>query len=44
VNKAQPMLTEAENKVYKQVKNGENLVQIAAPILESVIDKFFVAH
>jgi predicted DNA-binding protein (UPF0251 family) len=40
---AESLLTKEENQVYKQVKNGENLMQVAAPILKSVIDKFFSA-
>lgn len=37
----EPMLTADENRIYRQVKNGENPVQAAAPVLRSIIDKFF---
>ncbi|UJR24614.1 hypothetical protein I4U23_005989 [Adineta vaga] len=39
VNSVESMLTEEENLIYKQVKNGENPVKAVAPILKLVIDK-----
>ena len=39
----EPMLTGDESRIYRQVKNGENPVQAAAPVLRSIIDKFFNA-
>ena len=37
----EPMLTGDESRIYRQVKNGENPVQAAAPVLKAIIDKFF---
>jgi predicted DNA-binding protein (UPF0251 family) len=37
---AETALTEEETKIYKQVKNGENLVQVAAPVMKKILDKF----
>lgn len=40
-NTAESILTKEENEVYRGVKSGENRTQVAAPIMKSIIDKFF---
>ena len=37
----QAVLTEEENKIYKEVKNGDNLVKVATPVMKMIIDKWF---
>ena len=43
VANAQGILTDEENTIYKQVKNTDNLIKIATPVLKRIIDKYFAA-
>jgi hypothetical protein len=41
IKTTQIVLTEEENNIYKQVKNEDNIMKIAAPIMKMIIDKHF---
>jgi len=41
IEASEVFLTDEETKIYKQFKNGDNLVKAAIPVLKRIIDKHF---
>lgn len=37
---AEIVLTEEENAIYKKIKNGDNLIRSATPVIKKIIDKY----